>query len=121
MKRLRSPGAMDASEAKRGLVDIENFLYQKSHLQAAHRRVAEFTARAPGLTREQKTDIERWYLEEQTYVARMVTEHIAGSISVVEEQHRVRIRRWLRGTLTAMTLITVTMIGLCIVIVETMR
>ncbi|WP_128381519.1 hypothetical protein [Streptomyces cavernae] len=113
---------MDASEeAKRGLTEIENFLYQEAHLKSAHRRVADFTARAPWLTREQKMDIERWYLEEQTYVARMVTEHIADSISVAEEQHRVRVRRWLRGTLTAMTVITVTMIGLCVVILQSMR
>ncbi|MGW0705523.1 hypothetical protein ACWD4G_06050 [Streptomyces sp. NPDC002643] len=113
---------MDASqEVRRGLIDIENFLYERAHLQAAHERVADFTARAPGLTPAQRTDIERWYLREQTYVAHMVTEHIADSINVVEEQHRVRIRRWLRGTLTAMTLITVTMIGVCVVVVETVR
>ncbi|MHA5050623.1 hypothetical protein [Streptomyces sp. SD15] len=103
---------MDASEeAARGLTDIETFLYREAHLQAAHRRVADFTARALGLTQEQKTDIERWYLEEQRYVAHMVTEHIADRISVVEEQHHIRFGRWLRGTLTAMVLITVATIG----------
>ncbi|WP_328349786.1 hypothetical protein OG828_02755 [Streptomyces sp. NBC_00457] len=113
---------MDArEEAERGLIDIGNFLYEEAHLQAARQRVADFTARAPGLNREQKTDIERWYLEEQAYVAHMVTEHITDSLTMVEEQHRVRIRRWLRGTLTTMTLITVTMIGLCVVIVESLR
>lgn len=111
---------MDArKEAARGLTDIETFLYQKAHLRAAHQRVADFTARAPGLTPEQRTDIERWYLEEQIYVARMVTEHIADSISVVEYQHRVRLGRWLRGTLTAMALITVVMIGCVAVILGT--
>jgi hypothetical protein len=61
-------------------------------------------------------DIERWYFEEQRYVARMVTEHIAGSINVVEEQHHIRFGRWLRGTLTAMVLITLAM-GLCVAVV----
>ncbi|MEU1185717.1 hypothetical protein ABZ464_50545 [Streptomyces sp. NPDC005820] len=113
---------MDASEeATRGLTDIEDFLYQQAHLQAAHQRVADFTAHAPGLTQQQKTDIERWYLQEQTYVARMVTEHITDSIGVVEEQHRVRVRRWLRGTLTAMTLIVVGLTGLCVVILQSTR
>ncbi|MCT9078312.1 hypothetical protein [Streptomyces fulvoviolaceus] len=111
----------ESEEAERGLTDIETFLYREAHLRAAHRRVADFTAREPGLTQEQKTDIERWYLEEQAYVARMVTEHTADSISEVEEQHRVRLGRWLRGTLTAMTLITVVMIGLCVVILESSR
>jgi hypothetical protein len=101
---------MDPSEeAARGLTDIETYLYRQAHLQAARQRVADFTARAPGLSQEQKTDIERWYLEEQIYVARMVTEHIADSISVVDEQHHVRFGRRLRGTLTAMVVITVAM------------
>src|SRR5689334_14017697 len=82
---------MDASkEAARGLNDIEDFLYRESHLEAAHRRVADFTARTAGLTDGQKRDIERWYLEEQHYVAGMVTGHIAARISLVEGQHRLR-------------------------------
>ncbi|MDX3853178.1 hypothetical protein [Streptomyces sp. AK02-01A] len=109
---------MNASEeAARGLTDIEEFLYWEAHLEAAHRRVADFTARAPGLTQEQKIDIERWYLEEQRYVARMVTEHIADTISVVEDDHHIRFGRWLRGTLTAMVLITAAMIGLCVAVI----
>ncbi|MFF4258271.1 hypothetical protein ACFY1L_44505 [Streptomyces sp. NPDC001663] len=109
---------MDAGEeAARGLTDIESFLYREAHLQAAHQRVAEFTARAPGLTREQKTDIERWYLEEQTYVARMVTEHIADSISVLEQRHHASFGRWLRGTLIAMALITGAMVWVCIAVI----
>lgn len=112
---------MDASEeAVRGLTDIETFLFREAHLRAAHQRVADFIAREPGLTQEQKDDIERWYLQEQTYVARMVTEHIADSISVSDEQHRVRLGRWLRGTLTAMTLITVALIGLSVVVLESL-
>ncbi|WP_406430929.1 hypothetical protein OHB00_03045 [Streptomyces sp. NBC_00631] len=101
---------MDTSEeAARGLTDIQEFLYQQAHLRAARRRVSEFVAREPGLTREQKSDIERWYLQEQTYVAHLVTEHIAASVSAVEQQHRVRFGHWLRGTLTAMLLITAAM------------
>ncbi len=108
---------MDANEeAARGLTDIEEFLYREAHLAAARRRVADFTARAPGLTQEQKMDIERWYFEEQRYVARMVTQHIADTINVVEEQHQIRFGRWLRGTLTAMVLITLAM-GLCVAVV----
>ncbi|MFJ8107675.1 hypothetical protein [Streptomyces sp. NPDC096132] len=105
-----------SEEAARGLSDIEGFLYREAHLAAARRRVTDFTAREPGLTREQRTDIERWYLDEQTYVARMVTEHIAERIGVVTEQHHIRFGRWLRGTLTAMVLITMAM-GLCVTVV----
>ncbi|MGW0946212.1 hypothetical protein ACWD4O_27245 [Streptomyces sp. NPDC002623] len=109
---------MDASEeAARGLTDIETFLYWEAHLRAAHQRVAEFTARAPGLTREQKRHLERWYVEEQRYVARMVTEHIADAIGGVEEKHHIRFGRWLRGTLIAMTLITVAMIWVCVAVI----
>lgn len=100
-----------SKEAARGLTDIETFLYRHAHLKAARQRVAVLTTRVTGLNQEQKADIESWYLKEQTYVARMVTEHIAASISEAQ-QHRVRVTRWLRGTLTAMILITVAM-GLC--------
>ncbi|WP_217551821.1 hypothetical protein [Streptomyces sp. GbtcB6] len=102
---------MDASkEAERGLTDIEMHLYREAHLHAARQRVAAFTARASGLTQGQKTDIERWYLDEQKYVARMVTEHISDRISLAEEQHHVRFGHWLRGTATAMALITAAML-----------
>lgn len=102
-------------QAARGLADLEAYLYREAHLGAARRRVAAFTSRADGLTREQCGDIERWYLDEQRHVARMVTQHIAETISTAEEHHRVRFRRWLRGTLTAMTLITVAM-AVCAVV-----
>jgi hypothetical protein len=108
---------MDTNEeAARGLTDIQDFLYRQAHLRAARQRVTDFTAREPGLTQDQRTDIERWYLAEQTYVARMVTEHIAASIDVVEQRHRVRFGHWLRGTLTAMILITAVM-ALCVSVV----
>ncbi|QFQ95066.1 hypothetical protein F9278_01405 [Streptomyces phaeolivaceus] len=113
---------MDASEeAARGLTDIEAFLYREGHLHAAQQRVAAFIAREPGLTPEQKNDIERWYLDEQTYVARMVTDHITDSVTAAHARHRVRLGRWLRGTMIAMTLITVATVGLCVVIVESVN
>ncbi|MFF4309455.1 hypothetical protein ACWCY6_25525 [Streptomyces sp. 900105755] len=108
---------MDTSEeAARGLTDIQDFLYQQAHLRAARRRVSAFVAREPGLTREQKADIERWYLQEQAYVAHMVTEHIAASVSAVEQRHQARFGRWLRGTLTAMLLVTAAM-AVCVTVV----
>ncbi|MCX5052195.1 MULTISPECIES: hypothetical protein [unclassified Streptomyces] len=111
--------AMDArEEAARGLTDIEGYLYQKAHLGAAHRRVADFTARVKDLTPRQKRDIEGWYLDEQKHVARMVTDHIAERVDVLESQHQVRIRQWLRGTLTAMALITLAMIACVAVILK---
>ncbi|MFJ8357212.1 hypothetical protein [Streptomyces sp. NPDC093984] len=93
-------------QAARGLVDIEAYLYREAHLSAARRRVAAFVGRADGLTHEQKRDIERWYLEEQEYVACMVTKHIADSIGSAEEANHIRFARWLRGTLIAMAVIT---------------
>ncbi|MCI3278128.1 hypothetical protein [Streptomyces cylindrosporus] len=108
---------MDArDEAARGLIDIEGFLYRNAHLEAARRRVADFTARARELSPEQKLEIEQWYLDEQQYVARMVTDHIADSINTVEQRHHARIRQWMRGTLTAMVLVTLAMVA-CVVVV----
>ncbi|MEW2572629.1 hypothetical protein [Streptomyces liliiviolaceus] len=97
----------DKQTAARGLIDIEAHLYREAHLSAARRRLAEFIARADDFSPGQKRDLEQWYLDEQRYVARMVTDHIADSISAVEQAHRLRFGRWLRGTLVAMTLITV--------------
>ncbi|MGW0084341.1 hypothetical protein [Streptomyces sp. NPDC003393] len=94
-------------EAARGLGDLEEYLYREAHLSAARRRVAAFTTKAVGLTGEQKRDIEQWYLEEQKYVARMVTEYIADSVGAVEAANHVRFGRWLRGTLSAMAVIIV--------------
>ncbi|MGY6019816.1 hypothetical protein [Streptomyces spinosirectus] len=108
---------MDAGkEAARGLNDIEDFLYRKAHLNAAHQRVDEFTARTEGLTRGQKMDIERWYLEEQAYVARMVTDHIAARVDEMEAQHRARLGRWLRGSLIGMAVITAALIATCVTV-----
>lgn len=96
--------------AARGLDDIEAYLYREAHLGAARRRLAEFTARVDDFSTGQRRDLETWYLGEQRYMAQMVTEHIANSVSVVEEQHRARFGRWLRGTLIAMTMITLVVI-----------
>ncbi|MEW1775960.1 hypothetical protein [Streptomyces sp. NPDC086777] len=107
-----------SKEAARGLSDIETFLYRHAHLEAARQRVEVFTTLVPGLTLEQKADIESWYLREQTYVARMVTEHIAANADEMRQRHRVRFTRWLRGTLTAMVLTSVAMAACCTVLLK---
>ncbi|MFG2557121.1 hypothetical protein [Streptomyces sp. NPDC048581] len=101
-------------EAARGLIDIESYLYRRAHAGEARRRVAGFTARLQGLPREQKREIEQWYVAEQMYVARMVTDHIAVRIHIVEE-HRIRTWRRLRRTLAAMALLTVALVA-CVVV-----
>ncbi|MER7638230.1 MULTISPECIES: hypothetical protein [unclassified Streptomyces] len=107
----------DKQTAARGLIDIEAHLYREAHLGAARRRLAEFTAQATDFSPGQKRDLERWYLDEQQYVARMVTDHIADRINAVEEAHRLRFGRWLRGTLIAMTLISVVLFGCAALVV----
>ncbi|MGX1267914.1 hypothetical protein [Streptomyces phaeoluteigriseus] len=97
---------MDTSrQAARGLADIQAYLYREAHFSAARRRVSAFTERADGLTHGQKRDIEQWYLEEQKYVAHMVTKHIADSLGAAEAAHHLRFGRWLRGTMIAMAVI----------------
>ncbi|WP_280891373.1 hypothetical protein [Streptomyces sp. LBL] len=83
--------------------------------------MADLTARVEGLTSEQKRDIGQWYVDEQEHVAHMVTDHIAERVEAMEAQHHVRIRQWLRGTLTAMALITLAMIACVVVIVGSSR
>lgn len=113
---------MDArEEAARGLTDIERFLYREAHLRAAHQRAADFTARVDGLTPEQKRDIETWYLDEQRYVAHMVTDHLAERVEALEARHHIRIRQWLRGTLIGMALITLAEIACLVVILGSSR
>lgn len=111
----------DKQTAARGLVDIEAYLYREAHLSAARRRLADFTARADGFSPGQIRDLETWYLGEQRYVARMVTDHIANSISAVKDEHRIRFGRWLRGTLVAMTLITLVVIACAVLVVGLVR
>lgn len=101
-------------EAARGLIDIESYLYRRSHAGEARRRVAGFTARVEGLTREQQREIEQWYVAEQLYVARMVTDHIAARIHIVEE-HRSQTWRRLRATLATMALLTFAVV-VCVVV-----
>ncbi|MFF5344059.1 hypothetical protein ACFY4H_25690 [Streptomyces althioticus] len=108
-------------QTARGLADIEAYLYQEAHLSAARQRLAFFMARADDFSVEQKRDLEMWYLDEQRYVARMVTGHIADSISAVEEQHRISFGRWLRGTLAGMTVITLVVIACAVVAVELLQ
>ncbi|MFI1290881.1 hypothetical protein ACH4VM_20830 [Streptomyces sp. NPDC020792] len=95
-----------SKEAARGLADLQAYLYREAHLSAARRRVSAFTESTAGLTHGQKRDIEQWYLEEQKYVARMVTEHIADSVGAAEAEHHLRFGRWLRGTMLAMAVIS---------------
>ncbi|MFJ4467787.1 hypothetical protein ACIP2X_09985 [Streptomyces sp. NPDC089424] len=103
-------------EAVRGLNDIEHYLYRQAHMTAARRRVAAFLAYVPELTGEQKVRIERWYLEEQRYIARMVTGHITAALETAQERHDQRFGRWLRGTRTSMIVITLIM-GLVVAVV----
>ncbi|MBW8699133.1 hypothetical protein MBT84_05990 [Streptomyces sp. MBT84] len=104
-------------QAARGLVEIEGYLHRAAHLGVARRRVAAFTARTDGLTHEQRRAIELWYIEEQQWVARMVTDHIADSVGAAEAANRVRFRRWLRGTLICMVVITMATIVCTAVVV----
>ncbi|MEU6388001.1 hypothetical protein [Streptomyces sp. NPDC046939] len=103
-------------QAARGLADIEAYLFREARLSAARRRVAAFIASTEGLTYEQRRDIEEWYLEEQIYVARMVTEHIAETVNAAEAAHHARFTRWLRGTLFAMA-VTVALTFACTAVV----
>ncbi|HEY9327273.1 MAG TPA: hypothetical protein VIS09_03365 [Streptomyces sp.] len=112
---------MDTTKhAARGLADIQAYLYREAHLGAARRRVAAFTARTAGLTHRQKRDLEEWYLEEQRYVARMVTDHIADSVGAAEAAHRRRFGYWVRGTLLAMAVISMVAFVWAAVVVASM-
>ncbi|MET9353154.1 hypothetical protein ABZY14_09100 [Streptomyces sp. NPDC006617] len=109
--RFHREHALDAgAEAASGLTDIESFLYREAHEGAARRRAAEFTARTPGLSPEQKRRIEQWYVHERKHIARMVTDHIPDRIESLEEQHRVRLRsrRW--AMITVMACLTAVLI-----------
>ncbi|MFI6876173.1 hypothetical protein ACIBL6_22360 [Streptomyces sp. NPDC050400] len=94
-------------QAARGVADIEAYLYREAHLSAARLRVAAFIAQSTGLTHRQKRDIEDWYLDEQKYVAGMVTRHIADSIAEADTVRHRRFLRWLRRMLIAMAALTV--------------
>ncbi|RZB15409.1 hypothetical protein StrepF001_32195 [Streptomyces sp. F001] len=105
---------MDASdEAARGLTDIEGFLFWEAHRRTAQSRAATFAARVAGLSERQKAEIERWYVEEQVRVCRMMTQHITEHITAVEDHHAKRCTQLRRSAYLAATLITVMMLGLC--------
>ncbi|MGW1540055.1 hypothetical protein ACWCPM_07285 [Streptomyces sp. NPDC002309] len=113
---------MDAREdAARGLLEIEHFLYRQAHMAAARRRVAALLAHVPELTGEQRARIEQWYLEEQRYVARMVTGHITDALEAEQEKHDLRFGRWLRGTRASMILITSIMMLAVVVVLKSSR
>ncbi|MEU1231412.1 hypothetical protein [Streptomyces sp. NPDC005828] len=93
-------------QAARGLADLETYLYREAHLSAARLRVAAFIEQSAGLTHQQKRDIEEWYLDEQTYVAGMVTQYIADSIAEADAGHHRRLLRFLRRLLIAVAVLT---------------
>ncbi len=57
-----------------------------------------FTTRVPGSPRSRRWISRAGTSRNRQYVARMVTDHLAENISEVQQQHRVRFMRWLRGT-----------------------
>ncbi|MCL6674010.1 hypothetical protein [Streptomyces panaciradicis] len=93
-------------QAAQGLADLEAYLYQEAHLSAARLRVAAFLAQSDGLSHRQKRDIEEWYLDEQRYVARTVTQHIADTITQADSARHRSFLRWMRGLLIAVTALT---------------
>ncbi|MEU5740199.1 hypothetical protein ABZ784_19675 [Streptomyces tendae] len=100
---------MDAKdEAERGLAVIQDYLYWDSHRRAAHHRVAEFAAHVPGLSEEQKTDLEWWYVEEQIRVSRAIAHHLTEQITMVEMRHTRRYARLRRMSRVALAVLTAT-------------
>ncbi|MER8047326.1 hypothetical protein [Streptomyces sp. NPDC094032] len=93
-------------QVARGLADLETYLYREAHLSAARLRVNAFIARSAGLTRQQKRHIEEWYLDEQKYVAGMVTQHIADSIAEADAAQHRRLPRLLHRLLTAVAVLS---------------
>ncbi|WP_328843200.1 hypothetical protein [Streptomyces sp. NBC_00258] len=93
-------------QAARGLADIEAYLYWEAHLSAARQRVAAFIAQSVGLTHQQKRDIEEWYLDEQKYVAGVVTQHIADSVAEADSARHWRFLRCMRRMLIAVAVLT---------------
>ncbi|WP_333747749.1 hypothetical protein [Streptomyces sp. IBSBF 2394] len=100
---------MDAKdEAERGLAVIQDYLYWDSHRRAAHHRAAEFAAHVPGLSEEQKTDLEWWYVEEQIRVSRAIAHHLTEQITMVEMRHTRRYTRLRRMSRVALAVLTAT-------------
>ncbi|GGT33353.1 hypothetical protein [Streptomyces chromofuscus] len=105
-----------SDEAERGLTDIEGFLYWEAHRRTAHRRAADFAGRVAGLSDTQRAEIEGWYVEEQLRVSRSMTQHLTDHLTAVEEHHAKRYAQLRRGAYAATTLITVLILGLCVVV-----
>lgn len=106
---------MDAKdEAERGLTVIQDYLYWDSHRRAAHHRAAEFAAHVPGLSEEQKTDLEWWYVEEQIRVSRAIAHHLTEQITMVEARHARRYARLRRMSRVALAVLAATVIVLVV-------
>ncbi|MEU8731087.1 MULTISPECIES: hypothetical protein [Streptomyces] len=109
---------MDAKdEAERGLTVIQDYLYWDSHRRAAHHRAAEFAAHVPGLSEEQKTDLEWWYVEEQIRVSRAIAHHLTEQITMVEARHARRYARLRRMSRAALAGLAATVIVLVVALV----
>ncbi|MFE0853364.1 hypothetical protein [Streptomyces mutabilis] len=106
---------MDAKdEAERGLTVIQDYLYWDSHRRAAHRRAAELAVHVPGLSEEQKTDLEWWYVEEQIRVSRAIAHHLTEQITMVEARHARRYARLRRMSRVALAVLAATVIVLLV-------
>ncbi|MEW2079162.1 MULTISPECIES: hypothetical protein [unclassified Streptomyces] len=106
---------MDAKdEAERGLTVIQDYLYWESHRRAAHHRAADLAARVPGLSEEQKTDLEWWYVEEQIRISRTIAHHLTDQIAMVEARHTRRYARLRRAARVALALLTATVVALLV-------
>ncbi|MFG2544188.1 hypothetical protein ACGFOM_17290 [Streptomyces sp. NPDC048594] len=109
---------MDAKdEAERGLTVIQDYLYWDSHRRAAHHRAAEFAAHVAGLSAEQKTDLEWWYVEEQIRVSRAIAQHLTEQITIVEARHTRRYVRLRRTSRVALAVLATTVIVLLVSLV----
>ncbi|MFG2359743.1 hypothetical protein [Streptomyces sp. NPDC048521] len=109
---------MDAKdEAERGLTDIQDYLYWDSHRRAAHHRAADFAARVPGLSEDQRADIEWWYVEEQIRVSRAIAHHLTEQITMVEARHTKRYARLRRDACVALALLVMAVIALSVSLV----
>ncbi|MGW1545035.1 hypothetical protein ACWCPM_33305 [Streptomyces sp. NPDC002309] len=105
---------MDASnEAARGLTDIEGYLYWEAYRRTAHRRATDLVGRVTGLNEQQKAEIEWWYVQEQLWVGRSMSQHLTDHITAVEDHHAKRYARLRRGVRGATALSTSLVLTLC--------
>jgi CHASE3 domain sensor protein len=109
---------MDAHhEVTLGLRQIEGYLYREAHVREAHRKARDFAWELPGLTTDQRLDVEEAYARVQVENARQVTRHIAERIQQIEGQYEARHRRLARSMAAAMAVVTLGMVGLCIAVI----